>query len=106
MADLLQKWFWRVFNPDTHHMGLVASYKCSANLFLYSPDCSVIRKWELYGVFPTNLTFGELSAEQQGTPMSIQMELAVDKTSLSGFKSLLMSRCRCVLGLIYLASSH
>ena len=82
MADLLQKWFWRVFNPDTHHMGLVASYKCSANLFLYSPDCSVIRKWELYGVFPTNLTFGELSAEQQGTPMSIQMELAVDKTKL------------------------
>ena len=82
MADLLQQWFWRVFNPNDHHMGLVSSYKCSANLFLYSPDCSVIRIWELYGVFPTSLSFGELSAEQQGTPMSIQMELAVDRSVL------------------------
>ena len=82
MANLLQEWYWRVFNPNTHHMGLVKSYKCTASLFLYSPDCSSIREWKLEGVFPTSLTFGELSAEQQGTPMSIQMELAVDRTQL------------------------
>ena len=82
MANLLQEWFYRVFNPNTHHMGLVASYKCTASLFLYSPDSSVVREWKLYGVFPTSLTFGELSAEQQGTPMSIQMELAVDRSVL------------------------
>lgn len=82
MSNLLQEWFWRIFNPNTHVMGLVASYKCSASLFLYSPDASVIREWKLYGVFPTNLTFGELSADQQGTPMSIQMELAVDRALL------------------------
>ena len=87
MADLLQDWFWRIFDPNTHTMGLVSSYKTTASLFLFSPNAQVIRSWTLYGVFPTNLTFGDYSAEQQGTPISIQMELSVDKAILNTLKS-------------------
>ncbi len=83
MANILQDWFFRIFNPDTHTMGLVTNYKTTATLFLYSPDASVIRSWTLYGVFPTSLNFGDLSAEQQGTPLTIRMDLAVDKAVLT-----------------------
>ena len=82
MAYLLQEWFWRVFDPRTHTMGLVSSYKASATLYLYSPDASTFRKWICYGVFPTSLNFGSYSADSQGAPVSITMGLAVDRTEL------------------------
>lgn len=82
MAYLLQEWFWRIFNPQTHTMGLVSSYKTSATLYLYSPDASTFRRWICYGVFPTTLNFGNYSADSQGSPITITMNLAVDRTEL------------------------
>ena len=80
MADILQKWFWKVFNPNTHTMGLVTSYKTTATIFQYSPDASVIRAWTVYGVFPTSLDFGNYSNDGQGQPVTVSMELAVDRS--------------------------
>ena len=79
MVGLLQEWFHRIFNPVTHTMGLVTTYKTSARLYLYSPDATVIRKWEVFGVFPTNLSFGELSYDNSGSVITISIDLAVDK---------------------------
>ena len=83
MANMLQLWFWRIFNPETHQMGLVTSYKTNAQLYLYAPDSSVIRKWELMGVFPTSLNFGDMSSDGNGGAMQITMELSVDRSVLS-----------------------
>lgn len=80
MAGLLQQWFWRVFDPNTHTMGLVVSYKTTATIYEYSPDASVIRAWTVFGVFPTRLEFGQMQANGQGEPVTIQMTLAVDKS--------------------------
>lgn len=80
MQGLLQEWFDRIFNPDTHLMGLVSSYKANANLYLYSPDATVIRTWTLYGVFPTNLRFGQLSADSAGQVVTITATLSVDRS--------------------------
>lgn len=81
MARLLQDWFFRIFNPNTHTMGLVTSYKTTATLFQYSPDASVVRAWTLYGVFPTSFDFGQGNAEQSQAVL-ISMTLAVDKAIL------------------------
>lgn len=80
MASLVQEWGWRVFNPVTHTMGLVSSYKTTATLFCYSPDASSYRKWVCYGVFPKSISFGQYSADGNGQPVSISMTLSVDKT--------------------------
>ena len=82
MSYMLQAWFWRIFNPETHLMGLVSSYKTTAQLYLYSPDASVIRKWELYGVFPTQLQFGDMSSDGNGGVQTISMNLSVDRSKL------------------------
>ena len=82
VAKLLQTWFHNVFNPYTHVMGMVKNYKTTATVFQYSPDASIIRKWVCYGVFPTSLNFGSYSADGQGQPVIIQMELSVDKSIL------------------------
>jgi hypothetical protein len=86
MASMLQAWFWRIFNPTTHLMGLVSSYKTTAQLYLYSPDASVIRKWELQGVFPTSLNFGDMSSDGGGGAQQITMDLSVDKAILTKVK--------------------
>lgn len=80
MARLLQEWFFRIFNPATHVMGLVVDYKTSATIYQYSPDASVVRAWRLYGVFPTSLNFGSGSADGSGSPVTISMDLSVDKS--------------------------
>lgn len=82
MAQMLQQWFYKVFNPMTHTMGLVKDYKTTANLLLYSPDASSVRKWVCYGVYPTSLNFGTYSADSQGSAMTVSMELAVDRSLL------------------------
>ena len=86
MANMLQQWFWKIFNPDTHLMGLVSSYKTDADLYLYSPDASVIRQWRLLGVFPTSLNFGDMSSDGGGGVMQISMELSVDRSKLTLIK--------------------
>ena len=79
MAALLQNWFWRIFDPEKHVMGLVVNYKTTATIYQYSPDASVVRAWRLFGVFPTSLNFGSPSADGSGSPVTISMDLAVDK---------------------------
>lgn len=79
MAGLLQEWFYKVFDPETHTMGLAVNYKTTATIYMCSPDCSVNRTWTLYGVFPTRLDFGSGNAEQQGSVITVSMELSVDK---------------------------
>lgn len=79
MAGILQRWFWKVFNPQTSLMGLVTSYKTVAHIYQYSPDASVVREWRAFGVFPTSLEFGSATADGQGAPVTVSMRLAVDK---------------------------
>ena len=77
--DVMQQWFDRVFDHKTKLMGLVSSYKTTATLYMYAPDCSIIRKWILQGVWPKSFgsatDFGYDSTEAQ----NVQVELSVDR---------------------------
>ena len=57
--DVLQRWFDKVFDHQTKLMGMVSAYKTNGVLYMYSPDCSVIRKWILQGVWPKD--YGQAS---------------------------------------------
>lgn len=78
VQGLMQAWFYKIFDPQTHLMGLVKDYKKTASLYLYAPDASVIRVWTLYGVFPTSISCDELNYEDSQT-VSVSITLSVDK---------------------------
>lgn len=77
MQEALMKWYSRVYNPQTKLMGLVKNYKTTASLFMYSPDCSVIREWRLYGMFITGFKVDDLSYDQGGL-VKCSCEFSVD----------------------------
>ena len=79
MAGRLQEWHYKVFNPDDHTMGLVKNYKTTATVYAFSPDASVVRKWVLYGVYPTSIEISQFSASSNGDPCTISLQLQVDK---------------------------
>lgn len=76
---VLQAWYNKVFDYGSKLMGLVSQYKARGILYMYSPDCSIIRKWELEGVWPKE--FGQDNAfdfDSTGV-QTITLGLSVDR---------------------------
>lgn len=78
-VGLLQTWFSKIFNRQTKLMGMVSSYKTTGTLYMYSPDCSIIRKWTLEGVWPKE--FGQASefSFDSTETQTISLVLSVDR---------------------------
>ena len=76
----MQQWFERVFSRKDKLMGLVSAYKTNGVLYMYSPDCSLIRKWNLEGIWPKSFGQGsEFSFDGTGDGQTITLELSVDR---------------------------
>lgn len=57
IQNMLLDWFRLIYNFDGDKlMGLAVNYKTTASLLVFAPDASVIRSWEVYGLFPTNIS--------------------------------------------------
>ena len=82
--DVLQKWYNKVFDYQTKLMGLVSDYKTDATLYMYSPDCSMVRKWILEGVWPRSFgsasEFSFDSAEAQNVSLSLSVDRYHEET--------------------------
>lgn len=80
-VNLLQQWFNMIFNPKTKLMGLAKDYKCTATLYMYSPDGdSMKRQWNLQGVWPKSFGQGnEFSFDGTGDGQTVSLELSVDR---------------------------
>ena len=76
---VLQSWFDRVFNHETKLMGMVSQYKTNAVLYMYSPDCSVIRKWILQGVWPKDYGVTSEFSFENSDAQNVSMTLSVDR---------------------------
>jgi hypothetical protein len=78
-VNLMQAWFNKVFDRNTKLMGLVSAYKTSGTLYMYSPDASIIRKWDLQGVWPKG--FGQASefSFDSSEAQTITLSLSVDR---------------------------
>ena len=78
--DVIQQWFNRVFDRKSKLMGLVSSYKTTGTLYMYSPDCSVKRKWHLEGIWPKGFGQGsDFSFDGTGDGQTISLDLSVDR---------------------------
>lgn len=78
--DVMQKWFNRVFDRSSKLMGLVSSYKTVGTLYMYSPDCTIVRVWHLEGIWPKSFGQGsEFSFDGTGDGQTISLELSVDR---------------------------
>lgn len=78
--DVLQTWFDRIFSRKSRLMGLVKNYKTTGTLYMYSPDCSIIRKWHLEGIWPKNYGMGsDFTFDGTGDGQTVNFELSVDR---------------------------
>lgn len=78
-VDVLQRWYDKVFDHKTRLMGMVSAYKTNAVLYMYSPDCTVIRKWILQGVWPKDYGQGSEFSFDSADAQTVSMTLSVDR---------------------------
>lgn len=87
---LMQSWFNKVFNRETKLMGRVSAYKTNGILYMYAPDGSVIRKWDLQGVWIKSFGMSTEFSFDSTEAMAITVELSVDRyfedTSVNNIK--------------------
>lgn len=76
---LLQAWFNKVFDRETKLMGRVSAYKTNGILYMYAPDGSVTRKWDLQGVWPKGFGMGTEFSYDSSETMTITVDLSVDR---------------------------
>jgi hypothetical protein len=58
-GDILYNWSTMIYNPFTGQMGYKTQYATSATLSQLDPAGNVIRAWNIFGIFPTNINFGD-----------------------------------------------
>lgn len=89
--SVIQSWFNKVFDYKTKLMGRVTDYKADGQLFMYSPDCKVIRTWKLFGVWPkgfgngTGFSFD--STEAQTVSFSLSVDRFYEETVTNGYSN-------------------
>lgn len=77
--NLMQAWFNKVFNRQTKLMGLVSDYKTNGTLYMYSPDCSIIRKWDLQGIWPREWGSANEFSFDSTEAQNVTLNLSVDR---------------------------
>ena len=59
-GDILYNWFCMVYNPLTGQMGYKTQYATSATLAQLDPAGNIIRAWNIFGIYPKDVNFGQL----------------------------------------------
>jgi len=60
-AQILWNWARSVYDPVTGAMGFAVQYKTNATLVILSPDGSIAETWDLFGCYPDNVTYNEVT---------------------------------------------
>lgn len=74
----LTDWQKQVYDPTTGKMGWVNEYKRDMTITQYGPDGTHERVWKFEGVWPSQVTYGELSGESSDKKV-IQATLSYDR---------------------------
>lgn len=78
VQNLLLDWFRLIYNFDGNKlMGLAVNYKATGTLYVFAPDASVIRSWQIYGLFPTSLQIPQMGT--QGGFTTINASFSCDR---------------------------
>jgi hypothetical protein len=78
VANAIIKWRRRVYNAESGSIGLARDYKKAADLTLMAPNQSATRIWKLQGVWPTEVSYGDLSMSSSSLVM-VKVNLRYDR---------------------------
>lgn len=60
-TQILWRWARSIYDPVTGAMGFATQYKTNATLVILSPDGSIAETWDLFGAFPSEVNFNEVT---------------------------------------------
>ena len=58
-GDILYNWASMIYNPLTGQMGYKTQYATSATLAQTDPAGNIIRAWNMFGIYPSNVDWGQ-----------------------------------------------
>jgi len=76
-AQQMTEWLRLVYDNVSGRAGYADFYKRNLQLKMLDPVGTVIELWDIVGVFPTEINFGDLTYED-GTPVEISCTLRFD----------------------------
>lgn len=77
---IIAAWHKLVYNPKTQQIGRASVYKKPAHLLEFSPDGDYIKCWELYGCFPTSVSYtgyNQSSADIRKISVTLSIDYAI-----------------------------
>ena len=77
-AKEINAWWKLVYDAETGVIGYTSDYKKQATLIRYDTKGKEVSKWQLYGVFPTSVDFGE-GDYSNADSVNINITLSVDR---------------------------
>lgn len=82
MEQVIDEWRATVYNKDTDAIGFAADYKKHAYVTQYAPDGTMVRVWDLEGVWPSAVDYGQVSYDSPGVKQ-ISITLQYDKATIN-----------------------
>lgn len=77
-AQAVMEWVRLHHESVTGRDGYAAMYKKDIDIHMLGPVGEKVEQWTLKGAFITNASFGDISWEEDGTPMIITLDLRFD----------------------------
>jgi len=74
---IIAAWHKLVYNPKTQQVGRASVYKKTAHLLEFSPDGDYRKTWEIYGCFPSDISYGGYD-QAGGNTREISVTLSID----------------------------
>lgn len=81
MEAVIDEWRATVYQKSTDAIGFAADYKKVAKVTQYAPDGTLLRVWNLEGVWPSSVDYGQISYDSPGVK-SISITLQYDKATI------------------------
>lgn len=82
IEQVIDEWRKTVYDKETDAIGFAADYKKPAYVTQYAPDGTLLRIWNLEGVWPSAVDYGQISYESPGVK-TINITLQYDKATIS-----------------------
>lgn len=77
-GDIMYNWASMIYNPLTGQMGYKTQYATSATEAQLDPAGNIFRAWNIFGIFPTNINFGDTLSYEDAGATEISCTFAYD----------------------------
>ena len=82
VEKMIDEWRASVYRKDTDAIGFAADYKKPAKVTQSAPDGTLLRVWDLEGVWPSAVDYGQVSYNSPGVK-TISITLQYDKARIN-----------------------